>query len=42
MYWRGDLERWLLAQPLKRFDEHTVRFYSAQLVVALKNLHQAG
>lgn len=62
MMWKGDLERWLLAQvcrraacvanlrsfyvprsqPLKRFDEHTVRFYAAQVVVALKALHMSG
>ena len=38
----GDLERWLLAQPTKRFDEATARFYTAQIVLGLKQLHQAG
>jgi serine/threonine protein kinase len=42
MMWRGDLERWLLAQPARRFDESTAKFYAAQIVVALKHLHQAG
>lgn len=39
---KGDLERWLLAQPLKRFDESTARWYTAQLVLALRRMHQAG
>jgi serine/threonine protein kinase len=42
MMWRGDLERWLLAQPTRRFDENVARFYIAQIVLALKHLHQAG
>jgi serine/threonine protein kinase len=42
MCWRGDLERWLLAQPAKRFDEGTAKYYAAQIVIALKHLHQAG
>lgn len=42
MMWRGDLERWLLAQPQRRFEESTARFYAAQLVVGLKHLHSAG
>lgn len=42
MCWRGDLERWLLAQPSKRFDEGTARYYAAQIVLALKHLHCAG
>jgi len=42
MCWRGDLERWLLAQPQRRFDETTARFYAGQIAMALKHLHQAG
>lgn len=38
----GDLERHLLAQPSKRFPEHIARFYAAEILVALKHLHQAG
>ena len=38
----GDLERWLLAQPTKRFDEATARFYVAQIILGLKALHGAG
>ena len=38
----GDLERWLLAQNTKRFDEITARFYIAQIIISLKHLHQAG
>lgn len=42
MCWRGDLERWLLAQPQRRFDESTARFYAAQVAVGLKHLHRSG
>ena len=38
----GDLERFLLSQPAKRFDENTARLYAAEIVLALKHLHQAG
>ena len=39
---RGDLERWLLASPHKRFSEHTVQLYAAQLALSLRALHSAG
>jgi serine/threonine protein kinase len=39
---RGDLERWLLAQPTKRFDENIARWYTAQLVLGLRRLHSCG
>jgi serine/threonine protein kinase len=42
MHWHGDLERFLLSQPAKRFDERTARFYAAEILLALKHLHQAG
>lgn len=39
---RGDLERWLLATPQRRFEEGVARFYAAQVVLALRTLHAAG
>lgn len=38
----GDLERFLLSQPLKRFDEQTARMYAAEIAIALKHLHMSG
>lgn len=42
LHWRGDLERWLLAQPLKRFTEDQARLYVAELIIALAALHRQG
>jgi serine/threonine protein kinase len=42
MMWRGDLERWLLAQQHRRFDETVARFYAGQIALGLKQLHQSG
>jgi serine/threonine protein kinase len=39
---RGDLERWLLGTPNRRFDENTTAFYGAQIVLALRALHTNG
>ena len=39
---RGDLERWLLASPQKRFSERTVQGYAAQLALSLRSLHAQG
>jgi len=39
---RGDLERWLLAVPGRRFEESVARFYAAQVVLALRDLHASG
>ncbi|PKU81626.1 protein kinase G11A-like [Dendrobium catenatum] len=38
----GDLHLLRQRQPGKRFDEHAVRFYAAELVVALEYLHVLG
>lgn len=38
----GDLERHLMAQPDYDLSEEAVRFYAAELLIALKHLHQAG
>ena len=39
---RGDLERFLLQFPGRRFPEHIARFYAAEIVLALKHLHSRG
>ena len=39
---RGDLERWLLGVPGRRFEESVARFYCAQLVLALRAIHGMG
>ena len=39
---RGDLERWLLGSPMRRFEENVVCFYAAQIILALRALHSNG
>lgn len=39
---KGDLERFLLATPSRRFDESVAKFYVAQIILALRRLHSCG
>jgi len=40
--WGGDLERLLLAQPKKRFNKETARFFAAQIALGLHHSHEVG
>ncbi|KAA0177445.1 hypothetical protein FNF27_01223 [Cafeteria roenbergensis] len=42
MAWGGDLERLLLTHRPRRFQESTVVFYAAQMVLGIRDMHMAG